>query len=405
MKPTPPYPLEKILDEPSSASAEPRVVLVSGGTGGHIFPALAVGEHLQKEGFKVTWVTDLRGEHFIRSAQQISGKRQTLRTIAFSLTRPPVYGRSFAKMISFCVGMGLFTLSLALAFVRSYWTLLNIAPRLVVGFGGYPSLPVVYAARFLKIPILIHEQNAVLGKANRWIAPHAAHIATSFKEVKYIPSDKPVTLTGNPVRPEISALKGKNYQLPKKSEKIVILVIGGSQGAKVFSQVLPQALALLTPQERTRFKLLQQARPEQVANTLNTLQEMGVEADVRSFFQDMASVFAGTHLVISRSGASSVTELTHAMRPTLFVPYPSSSDDHQKYNAQTLSDAAWIVAQKDFTPTYLHDFLKNILKKPRILEETHQKMVQHSTLLYEGSSGLENGTERLAELIGRLAGA
>jgi UDP-N-acetylglucosamine--N-acetylmuramyl-(pentapeptide) pyrophosphoryl-undecaprenol N-acetylglucosamine transferase len=247
----------------------------------------------------------------------------------------------------------------------------RLTPSVVVGFGGYTSVPALMAASSLRLPTLIHEQNAFLGRANRLLAPRVTAIATSFPKVEKISGAiaAKAVLTGNPVRPAVAALRDVPYQAPAVDGEIQLLVTGGSQGARILSEVIPAALGRLDQTLRDRIRLAQQCRPEDIDAVRAAYAEMGLSAEVAPFFQDMADRLARAHLVICRSGASTVAELTVAGRPAILVPYAHAADDHQSFNARAVVDAggARMMPEQEFTPDALAAQLTELASKPETL--------------------------------------
>jgi UDP-N-acetylglucosamine--N-acetylmuramyl-(pentapeptide) pyrophosphoryl-undecaprenol N-acetylglucosamine transferase len=329
------------------------VVLAAGGTGGHMFPAEALAGELVGRGIKVALVTDKRGQAF---DSRLSGV--TLHRI---LAGRPGAGIT-SRVIAVCeIALGLFA---ARRILRA------LAPAAAVGFGGYPSVPTMMAASRLGVPTVIHEQNARLGRANRWLLPRMKRIATSFAEVDGLAGieRKRIVETGNPVRLAVTAERSVPY-LPPVSGPINLLVIGGSQGARILSAVVPAALALLSPEIKTRISVAQQARPEDIESVKRVHQVNGISADVATFFTDVPARMARAHLVISRSGASSVAELCVIGRPAILVPYRHAADDHQTANAEALTraGAAWMMSEQSFTPAALTQRLEALFAQPHLL--------------------------------------
>jgi UDP-N-acetylglucosamine--N-acetylmuramyl-(pentapeptide) pyrophosphoryl-undecaprenol N-acetylglucosamine transferase len=322
------------------------IVLAAGGTGGHIFPAEALAGELLTRGLKVALVTDRRGEAF---GDRLPG---------VSLHRIRA-GRPGAGLISKMIAAA----GIALGTLAAQKLLRALAPAATVGFGGYPSVPTVLAASRLGVPTLLHEQNARLGRANRWLAPRVKRIATSFAEVDGLPRGIATLETGNPVRPAITAQRETPYAAPGAGP-IRILVTGGSQGAAILSQVVPAALALLAPALRARIELVQQARPEDVEAVRHLHAARGIAAIVESFFTDIPMRLARAHLVIARAGASTVAELCAIGRPAILVPYRYAADNHQTANAEALAraGAAWTMREAEFTPKVLAEKLIDLVK-------------------------------------------
>jgi UDP-N-acetylglucosamine--N-acetylmuramyl-(pentapeptide) pyrophosphoryl-undecaprenol N-acetylglucosamine transferase len=242
----------------------------------------------------------------------------------------------------------------------------HLVPDVVVGFGGYTSMPTMLAATRLGLPTIIHEQNAVLGRANRLLAPRVAKIATGFAETAGLrPADRSRAVhIGNPVRPAILSVGEIGYVPPALGQPIELLILGGSQGARIFADVVPPAFAALPSELRSALRISQQARPEDRDRVTADLQAHGITAEVETFFNDVPARLARAHLVICRSGASTVAELAATGRPALLVPYPHATDDHQAANARAFADAGagWAIPQSTLTPAVLSERLAELLR-------------------------------------------
>jgi UDP-N-acetylglucosamine--N-acetylmuramyl-(pentapeptide) pyrophosphoryl-undecaprenol N-acetylglucosamine transferase len=260
---------------------------------------------------------------------------------------------------------------LALGTLQAQRLMASLRPAAVVGFGGYPSVPAVIAAQRAAVATVLHEQNAVLGRANRLLAGGARVLATSFPQVAMVkPGDAgKVSRIGNPVRPAVIAVRAQPYPDLQDEGPVRLLVTGGSQGASVFASVIPEALGLLPPALRGRVRLALQARAEDVEAARAALERAGVQAEVSSFFTDMPERLSACHLAITRAGASTVAELTVAGRPAILVPYPHAMDDHQTANAQAVADAggAWVMPQPSLTASSLASRLEALLTMPAML--------------------------------------
>ena len=328
------------------------IILVAGGTGGHVFPAQALAAELQGRECTLALFTDRRGGswgnelegvdyHHIRAGQVTTG-----------------------NLIARARG----SLALFFGLLKARRLLRELKPNVVVGFGSYASVPAMMAATRLGIPTLIHEQNALLGRANRLLAPHVSAIATSFPNVAGIePEDQDkVRLTGNPVRPGIRALAEKPYPPLTPSGPIHLLVLGGSQGATVFSEVIPETLSRLTKEMRARLKLSQQCRPEDIDKVSAAYDRLRLKAELATFFEDVSERIGEAHCVISRAGASTTAELTVAGRPAILVPYPHAAGDHQTLNARAVeaAGAALVMPEANFTAQTLSARLKLLFNYP-----------------------------------------
>jgi UDP-N-acetylglucosamine--N-acetylmuramyl-(pentapeptide) pyrophosphoryl-undecaprenol N-acetylglucosamine transferase len=334
------------------------LVITAGGTGGHMFPALALASELERRGRTVALACDERG------ARYLPEDRQAFIVQAGSPSGP--LARRWSGMSR--LGMGL---------AQSWWWLRRQRPLAVAAFGSYASVPVGLAAGYLHIPILVHEQNAVLGRANRLIARRAGGLALTFEETRHaelVPEDRHI-LTGNPVRPEIRARQGGVYKLPGEGEPIEVLVIGGSQGARALSDILPAALDRLSGRERSRIRLAQQCRPEDLERVEQAYKCLGFKAELRDFFHDLPARLAKAHLVISRAGASSVAEMLVLGRPSILIPLPRSLEGDQLANAQVAdaAGAAWLMQEADLGGEVLADKLRICLEQPAKLEDMAAK--------------------------------
>jgi UDP-N-acetylglucosamine--N-acetylmuramyl-(pentapeptide) pyrophosphoryl-undecaprenol N-acetylglucosamine transferase len=245
----------------------------------------------------------------------------------------------------------------ALGTIEASRLLRLLSPAVAVGFGGYPSVPTMLAATRQNLATVLHEQNAILGRANRLLAPRVGTIATSFATVGALRANPKsrIVETGNPVRPAIAALRGAPYQPPAGGGPVHLLITGGSQGARILSAVVPAALARLDDALKRRLVVMQQARSEDLAEVRRVYQSAGIEAETAAFFDDMPARLARAHLVIARAGASTVAEITVIGRPAILVPYRYAADDHQTANAAALTaeGAARVMAETGFTPERL----------------------------------------------------
>ena len=259
-------------------------------------------------------------------------------------------------------------LALALGAAQAFALLGRLTPRAVVGFGGYASFPTMLAAILRGLPTAIHEQNAVLGRANRLLARRAGRIATSFPATRRLPksAEARTRCIGMPVRPRVAALAGKSYQAPEAGRPISLFIVGGSQGARIFADVVPSAIARFPEDLRRHLRIAQQCRPEDMERTRKAYADMDVAAELASFFDDAPERMAMAHLVIARAGASTVAELAVLGRPALLVPYRHATDDHQTANARAFADigAAWTIAETDLTSDSLAGLLVRRLADP-----------------------------------------
>ena len=324
-------------------------VITAGGTGGHLFPAEALAGELSRRGERVELVTDARSEAFAERLPNIAVHR--LRA-----------GRPQGGPLRAARGVA----ELAFGTLSARRLLRRLAPRCVVGFGGYPSLPATLAAASLGLPLVIHEQNAVLGRANRLLAGKAKAIATAFPRTRGLrPRDAArASRTGNPVRPAILARGAAEYRPPAADGAIELLVLGGSQGARIFSEILPPALGGLPAPLRRRLNVVAQARSEDRDSAADAYRAGEITAEVESFFRDVAERLERAHLVICRAGASTIAELAAIGRPAVLVPYPHATDDHQSENARAFAEAGggWVVPQRELSAEALARRLAELLR-------------------------------------------
>jgi UDP-N-acetylglucosamine--N-acetylmuramyl-(pentapeptide) pyrophosphoryl-undecaprenol N-acetylglucosamine transferase len=297
------------------------ILLAAGGTGGHLFPAEALAHELVARGWEIHLATDDRAGRFAGSFP--AKDTHAIASATFGSKNPVALARSF-----WTIWRGVRQASALIARIR---------PAAVVGFGGYPTLPPLYAATRRGVPTLIHEQNAVMGRANKALAARVTAIAGGFLQPCTTGTAAKIVQTGNPVRPAVLEAAATPYAASGPDDPFRLLVFGGSQGAQFFSEALPGALAKLTPQQRSRLRLTQQARVEDAEAVKRAIAELGIEAEVSPFFSDMAARMAAAHLVISRSGASTVSEIAVIGRPAFFVPYPYALDHDQAANAAALA--------------------------------------------------------------------
>ncbi len=337
--------------------AHKPVVIAAGGTGGHFYPAEALAAELLARGERVVLLTDARSGG-LASPVFTQAERHVVSGAGLS-------GRGVKR-----AAQG--ALALARGVGEAWRLLRHIRPGAVVAFGGYPSVPPVLAAALLfgvKPRVILHEQNAVLGRANRFLARFADVLALNFSNTKSVPQGVAVQVTGNPVRPAIAALHGQGFVPPH--ERIELLVLGGSLGAKLFGTLVPEALTLLPAPLRARLNVTQQCRTEESGQARQVFKEAGIAAELSPFFTDVASLLAKAHLVVARAGASSVAEIAAAGRPAIFIPLPTAIDDHQRANADALAEngAALRLDQAGLTPAILAEKIETLLMDSALLQK------------------------------------
>ncbi|HEY0926896.1 undecaprenyldiphospho-muramoylpentapeptide beta-N-acetylglucosaminyltransferase [Brevundimonas sp.] len=351
-------------------------VVAAGGTGGHMFPAEALSRELAARGWRIVLATDHRGEQYAHSFPA----EERLALDAATGSGP--------------VGMAKAGVAILKGVGQARAALTRLDAAVVVGFGGYPSAPALLAALSQKRPTLVHEQNAVLGRTNRWLAPYVGAIASSFPNLQKVPETVQgrVTLVGNPVRPDIRALYDRPFAAPVDGGPIHVLVTGGSQGARILSETAPRALAALPDAIRSRLKVQQQSRPETLESARQIYLEAGIDAEVAPFFRDMAARLSAAHLVIGRAGASTCSELAVAAVPSLLIPLKIAMDDHQRFNAASLADAggAEVMLEDAVTVEAMTASLAAILSDPARLSAMSAGA---------RAAALPDATARLADMV------
>jgi len=359
----------------------PLVILAAGGTGGHMFPAEALARVLIAHGIRVALLTDQRGQAFGENLPSVEIYR-------IRASRLPRYALDRLRAV----------IEMGLGGLEARKLLRKLKPAAVVGFGGYPSIPTVFAASLAKIPIVLHEQNALLGRANRRLASRAQAIATSFAKVTHMPAAAHTVLVGNPVRQGVLAVRDIAYAAPAIDGPLSVLITGGSQGARIFSEIVPPAMALLPSELRARLKVVQQCRPEDLDAVTAEYQAAGVDAELSAFFNDVPARLAACHLAITRSGASTVAELGVTGRPAILVPYPFATDDHQTSNAEAFAQGGggWVISQRILTPKFLADRIVALAARPDTLARAAEAARQE---------GRPDAAERFAELVISQIGA
>lgn len=354
----------------------PLILISSGGTGGHMSPASALAQDLVWRGYCVELATDDRGLKFTGMFKDVP-----VNTVKSGTAAGGIKGKIKGGI------------NLLRGFFQAWKLVTNKRPAVVIGFGGYPSVPAVLVAQILGIPTIIHEQNATLGLANKILAPRAKILALSLSlsENKY---EAKSVITGNPIRPEIALLTEQAYDPP--IGLLRVLVMGGSLGASVFADVVPKAILRLSEDDRKRIKITQQVRAAEMDEVRGLYEGVGIDATLAPFFDNVAQELAMAHVVICRSGASTVAEVSAAGKPAIFVPYPHHKDQQQKKNALGLANygGAWIMTEGDlFTPQALQEKLEAFLRSAVILQDTAEKAKRF---------GKPDAAKRLGDLVESL---
>ena len=357
-------------------------VIAAGGTGGHLFPAQALAEALIARGWRIVLATDERGAGYAGGFPA----EERIPLSAATFRRGDVFGMARAGL---AVAHGVF---------QALGALSRLKPDIVVGFGGYPSAPSLAAAILSGRRTMIHEQNAVIGRTNRRLAPYVTAVACAFPALKNAPAKiaARAKVVGNPVRPAIRALADQPYDPP--TDELRLLVTGGSQGARLLSELTPYAIAKLPEALRARLVVQQQTRPESMEIAQKVYAEATVRAETAPFFRDMAARLASAHLVVGRSGSSTVCELAVASRPAILIPLKIALDDDQGQNAQVLADvgASEILREDDLTVDSLSGLLAELLGDPA-------RLVRMAAAAR--SVARPDGAEQLADLVEATAAA
>ncbi|MFN2473107.1 MAG: undecaprenyldiphospho-muramoylpentapeptide beta-N-acetylglucosaminyltransferase [Sphingomicrobium sp.] len=358
------------------------VFLAAGGTGGHMVPAHALAGELRARGHRVQLITDERGakipglfegiERHILPAGRLGGGLLSY----LKAGRAVLAGRRQARLL-----------------YRKF------RADVVVGFGGYPAFPALLAASSAKVPTILHEQNALLGRVNRLLAGDAAAIATAYAAVERLKPaylDK-VALVGNPVRESVARLGEMPYPPFDETSPLKILVTGGSQGASILSDIVPSGLGTLSPSLRLRLQVVQQCRPDEINRVRAIYTSLRIPAELSTYIEDMPAKLEDAHLVIARAGASTIAELTAAGRPAILVPLPSAADDHQTVNAREIAAAggARMIRQAEFTHEALARQIEALAEDPQGLANAAARAL---------SVGHPHATRDLADLVERIAG-
>ena len=354
------------------------IVLAAGGTGGHVFPAEALAQELLAQGHRLALVTDKRGTGYTGSLGLID---------THHISGQGITGKGITGLVTGMVALGIGVL-------RARKLIEELRPAAVVGFGGYASAPTVIAAAQLHIPTVIHEQNAILGRANRWLVRRVDRLCISLDLAKPITTAAQIIRTGLPLRPAVISKRGIPYQMPTADGPFRILVLGGSQGAKVFSDVLPTAVKLLPEAIRKRLEISQQCRPEELDRTHTAYAGSGAHVQMRHFFDNVPELLSNAHLLIARAGASTVAEASILGRPSLLIPLPLA-DNHQSFNADALAriGGGWTMRQTRFTPEALAELLMQFVASPVTLQKA---AVAAETLC------LPDAASRLADVVTAL---
>lgn len=348
-------------------------ILSSGGTGGHVFPAISLAEELHKRGCRVVMITDQRGQFF-----QDSPHFDQVHILKISKENV------LLKILNLCTTL---------------WTALRLIcrekPQAIIGFGGYPSIPAVLAGQFTRHKTIIHEQNAILGRTNLYLSRFATKLAVAFPFTRRIPKGIKPVVVGNPVRSAILEAAKTPYEPNPAAFRL--LVSGGSQGAAIFSRVLPKAIALLPEALQQNLEIVQQCRPEFLEKTQEAYKNIPLKSLVlKEFFEDMPQQLAQAHLVMGRAGAMTISEVSIVGRPSILIPLPTAMDNHQLENARLIQQegGGWLFPEIQLTPDSLATLLSKIMASPTDLKRRSEKIRRVMG---------ENASQKLADLVQNLS--
>jgi UDP-N-acetylglucosamine--N-acetylmuramyl-(pentapeptide) pyrophosphoryl-undecaprenol N-acetylglucosamine transferase len=358
------------------------IVLAAGGTGGHLFPAQALAEELVKRGYIIHLITDERVADYGRTFPAIETHIVPSATLSFS--KPWLLPQRLLRLYS--------------GIRQAKAILKKLKPDAVVGFGGYPSFPPLIAASRLGIPCCVHDQNAMMGRANRALSRFVDSVASSFPDLAGLPerARPKVVVTGNPVRSVVITEQNSPYPEAGADQPFNLLVFGGSQGARFFAEFMPKVIAVLPLAVLKTLHVTQQCRPEDLAAVEAAYKAQNFGYDLQPFFMDMPQRIANSHLVFCRSGASTIAELGVIGRPAIMVPLPHAIDNDQLRNAESFAKAGagWIKPQAELEPLEFAAFLTRLR-----FQEGELQAAAHAALAH----GKPDAAQRLADLTEKLA--
>ena len=338
-----------------------KILLAAGGTGGHMFPAGAVAEDLKAAGYEVHLATDKRGMAYVSNLTPME---------LHQIPAATVYGGGL-------LALPMRALTLVMSIIVSLVLIIRLRPNVVVGFGGYPSFGPVLAGLLTRRAVLVHEQNAVLGRVNKLAAHLGAFVATSYNDTANVPAAATTKMrrTGNPLRPAVLKAAEGGYRYLASSRAFELLIFGGSQGASIFADIVPKALALLPKDKKSRLRVVHQVRQFDMRETLDAYSNEGIYSEIRDFFTDLPTRMRRAHLMIARGGASTVAEMTALGVPTIFVPLPGSLDQDQKHNVKELASTgcAKLLLQIELTPELLAEELSKLMDNEGRLQRMSDK--------------------------------
>ena len=366
------------------------IMIAAGGTGGHIFPSLSIINQIQNHLFII--ITDERGEDYFNNF--FGNKRINFKIFTHKLSSPSN---------KFIINKLKSLFQIFISILKSILLIIHYKPDAIIGFGGYPSFAPIIAAKIFRVPSIIHEQNTVIGRANKFLSKITNILALSFIDIDNIQQNKRSIYTGNPVRQEFYEIGKIKYLPPAKKNFFYILIYGGSLGSKFFSEYLPSIICSLPKGIKEKIKIIQQVRKEDLKLVRKNYKLNKIDAEISIFFQDVSEKFKISHLIITRSGGSSVAEVLASNRPVIFIPLPTSLDNHQYENARFLekNKGGWLIDQNNKTSNELERLMKYLLQNPKNLVEASNQLKKLASRL-EKLRNNKTPTEFLSECILQL---
>ena len=344
-----------------------KILIAAGGTGGHIFPALSIINEIKVNDFIV--VTDQRGESYFN--HYFSNKKINYTIFVHKVSSPS------SEILTIKL-KSLYQLLISL--LKTIFLIISNKPEVIVGFGGYPSVAPIIAAKIFRIPSIIHEQNAIIGRANKLLSKITNLVALSFNETKNTENNQNLIFTGNPTRKEFSNISKLSYSIPKEKQKFQILIVGGSLGAVFFSKQVSAIICSLPKELRKKIYIIQQVRKEDKDNVKDIYQNHQIDCEIESFFEDIFKKFKQAHFIITRSGGSSVAEILTSIRPVIFIPLTTSLDNHQLENTKLITNkgGGWALNQSIDLAKDLKKLIENLIKNPNKLIVASNKIKELS---------------------------
>ncbi len=366
------------------------IMIAAGGTGGHIFPSLSIINQIQNHLFII--ITDERGEGYFNNFFVNKGINYKIFTHKLS-----------SPSNKFIINKLKSLFQIFISILKSILLIIHYKPDAIIGFGGYPSFAPIIAAKIFRVPSIIHEQNIIIGRANKFLSKITNILALSFIDIDNIQQNKRSIYTGNPVRQEFYEIGKVKYLPPAKKNFFYILIYGGSLGSKFFSEYLPSIICSLPKGMKEKIKIIQQVRKEDLKLVRKNYKLNKIDAEISIFFQDVSEKFKISHLIITRSGGSSVAEVLASNRPVIFIPLPTSLDNHQYENARFLerNKGGWIIDQNNETINELERLIKHLLQNPKNLVAASNQLRKLASRL-EKLRNNKTPTQFLSEYILKL---